>query len=201
MLKIGVLASGGGSNLQALIDQSEAGSFSAQVVVVISNNSDAGALERARKHGIPAFHLSRATCGGDEALDTTFCDTLQAHGVQLVALAGYMRPIGSKLLAAYPNRVLNIHPALLPKYGGKGMYGIHVHEAVLAAGETTTGVTIHLVNHEYDRGAILAQRAVSVLPGDTPDILQQRVLTVEHELYAEVINDIASGSITLPDTA
>jgi len=122
---------------------------------------------------------------------------MRRHGVDLVILAGYMRPVGPGLLQAYPDRVLNIHPALLPKFGGKGMYGIHVHEAVLAAGDKTTGVTVHLVNSEYDRGRILAQRTAPVLPGDTPESLQKRVLAIEHEIYADVINRIAAGEIRL----
>ncbi len=197
MLNLGVLASGGGTNLQALIDRSEAGTLAAKVVVVISNNSTAGALERARRHGIPCYHLSRATCGDEASLDAAMCETMQRHGVDLVILAGYMRPVGPGLLQAYPDRVLNIHPALLPKFGGKGMYGIHVHEAVLAAGEKTTGVTVHLVNSEYDRGRILSQRTAPVLPGDTPESLQKRVLAIEHEIYADVINKIAAGEIRL----
>jgi len=196
-LKIGVLASGGGTNLQALIDRSEAGTLAARIVAVISNNSEAGALERARGHGIPAFHLSRATHPEPERLDAAIRDTLRRHGADLVALAGYMRPLGPLVLAAFPDSIINIHPALLPKFGGKGMYGIHVHEAVLRAGEKETGVTIHLVDAAYDQGPTIAQRKVTVGQNDTPEVLQQRVLTVEHALYAEVIQAIAEGRLVI----
>ena len=196
-IRIGALASGGGTNLQAIIDRSEAGTLAAQVVLVISNNSDSGAMERARRHGIPALHLSRITHPEPDALDAAMCDALVRHGVELVVLAGYMRPVGRRVLKAFSDRILNIHPALLPKFGGKGMYGIHVHEAVLAAGEKQTGVTVHLVTPEYDAGPTLAQRTVPVEPGDTPETLQKRVLAVEHVLYAEVIQAIAEGRLKI----
>jgi len=198
-LKLGVLASGGGTNLQALIDRSEAGTLSARVVVVISNNSDAGALERARRHGIPALHLSRATHPEPERLDAAIRDALLQHGANLVCLSGYMRPLGRLTLDAYPDAILNIHPALLPRFGGKGMYGIRVHEAVLQAGEKETGVTVHLVTPKYDEGPVLGQRRVPVMPNDTPEELQRRVLAVEHALYAEVVDAIAEGRLAIRD--
>jgi len=198
---VGVLASGGGTNLQALIDRSEDGSLAARIVVVISNNSGAGALERARRHGIPALHLSRATHADPDALDAAIRGALVAHRAEWAALAGYMRPLGPHTLAAFRHRILNIHPALLPRFGGKGMYGLHVHEAVLAAGETVTGVTVHLVTDEYDAGPIVAQRKVPVLPGDTPETLQQRVLEQEHRVYAEVIQAIAEGRLKIENGA
>lgn len=192
-LKLGVLASGGGSNLQSIIDSSENGSLSADVVLVISNNSCAGALERARRHGIDALHISSVTEGSAETADTRIVDEMRARSVDLVILAGYMKKIGSSLLETYAGRILNIHPALLPKFGGKGMYGMRVHEAVVAAGETESGPTVHLVDDKYDHGTILGQMKVPVLPEDTPETLQRRVLEQEHALFPAVIQTIAEG--------
>jgi len=190
-LKLGVLASGGGTNLQSIIDRSLDGSVSAEVVVVISNNSGAGALERARKHGIDALHVSEVTEGSVEAADRRITDEMVSRGVDLVALAGYMKKVGPVLLTTYEGRLLNIHPALLPKFGGKGMYGMRVHEAVIAAGEKESGPTVHIVDDKYDHGPILAQIKVPVLPDDTPETLQKRVLEKEHEIYPMTIQKIA----------
>ena len=196
-IPVGVLASGGGSNLQALIDRSEQGSLDAKIACVISNNSGSGALERARRHGIPAVHLSGGTHPDPGELDRAIRDALVRQGARLLALCGYMRMLGPLTLGSFLPCIVNIHPALLPKFGGKGMYGMHVHEAVLEAGETISGVTVHLVDEEYDRGAIVAQRQVPVLPDDTPESLQKRVLKEEHVLYAEVIQALADGSLVL----
>jgi phosphoribosylglycinamide formyltransferase 1 len=185
--------------LQAVIDRSEAGSLDARVTVVISNNSGAGALVRGDAHGIPTAHLSRATHPEPDKLDSAVLDTLVAHGVEWVILAGYMRPLGPRVIEAYRDRILNIHPALLPSYGGRGMYGSRVHEAVIAAGETESGVTVHLVTDEYDAGPPVAQRRVPVESGDTPDVLQARVLELEHGIYADVIQAIADGTLTISD--
>jgi phosphoribosylglycinamide formyltransferase-1 len=194
-LRLGFLASHGGSNLQAILDAVGDGSLPAEARVVISNNSAATALERARKAGVDALHLSSKTCPDPDSLDTAMLAAMQERGVNLVVLAGYMKKIGPRLLQAYPRRIVNIHPALLPKFGGQGMFGLHVHEAVLAAGETVTGVTVHLVDAEYDRGPILAQTRVPVQPGDTPEELQARVLEQEHRLYPETLRRIAEGEL------
>ena len=196
-LLIGFLASHGGSNMQAILDAIAAGTLPAQACLVICNNSSATALQRARAAGVSGLHLSSATHATPDALDQAMLDALRAHAVNLVVCAGYMRRVGARVLAAYRRRVVNIHPALLPRFGGKGMYGLHVHEAVLAAGERETGVTIHLVDEVYDHGAILAQATVPVLPGDTPEMLQARVLQTEHWLYPETLRRIASGEIDL----
>ena len=196
-LRIGVFASGGGSNMQAIIDRCEDGSLPAEVVCIISNNSKSGALDRARRHGIPAYHMSNVTHDGPENLDRAMCDVLRSHSVGLVALCGYMKQLGSGVLATYEPYILNIHPALLPKFGGKGMYGMHVHEAVIAAGEVKSGVTVHIVNDQYDTGPIVARREVPVLPEDTPEILQKRVLTQEHLIYSDVIAAIADGTLDI----
>lgn len=195
---LGFLASHGGSNMQAIIDACKAGRLPAVPRVVISNNSTSMALQRAQREGIPAYHLSAITHPEPEALDREILRVLRAHAVDLVILAGYMRKLGPITLDAYRGRILNIHPALLPRFGGQGMYGKLVHQAVLASGETMTGVTIHVVDADYDRGPILAQCQVPVLPRDTPDSLAERVLKEEHRLYVETLQKICCGEIPLP---
>ena len=194
-LRIGVLASGAGTTLQAVIDACESGRLWADVVV-IGNNSRSGALERARRHGIPDVHLSGATHEGDR-LDRAIRDTLQAHEVDIVLLAGYMKQLGPRTLAAFEGRVVNTHPALLPKHGGKGMYGSRVHAAVLKSGAKVTGVSVHLVDGEYDTGRVLARREVSVEAGDDVASLTDRVQGVEREFLIEVLRQIAAGTIAL----
>ena len=198
-LRLGFLASHGGSNVHAIVDACRQGRLNATPCVVISNNSGAPVLERARREGIPYYHLSLKTHPIPEDLDKAILETLQAHEVSLVVLAGYMKRLGGQTISRYRGRMLNIHPALLPKYGGKGMYGNAVHEAVLAAGERVTGVTIHIVNEEYDRGPIVAQCEVPVADGDTVDSLRDRVLKREHELYVETLRRISQGKIKLGD--
>ena len=156
MMNIGFLASGRGSNMQAVIDACRAGVIDGRAAVVISNNSRAGALDRADREGIPRYHLSSVTHPDPGELDRAILDALTAHGVGLVMLAGYMKKLGPETLRHFRNRVLNIHPALLPRHGGEGMYGRRVHEAVLAAGEKETGVSVHIVDAEYDRGPVIA---------------------------------------------
>lgn len=194
-MNLGFLASGRGSNLQAVIEACKSGRLRATPRVVISNNSASGALERARQEGIPAYHLSSHTHG--EGLDEAILRTLQRHEVELVVLVGYMKKLGPRTLAAYRNRIVNIHPALLPKFGGQGMYGMNVHKAVIEAGERESGATIHLVDEEYDHGAILAQTRVPVLPDDTPQTLAQRVLEREHGFLVETLGKIINGEIRL----
>jgi phosphoribosylglycinamide formyltransferase-1 len=195
--RLGFLASHGGSNMQAIIDACKEGLLDAEPAVVISNNSESTALERARREGIPGYHLSSATHADPVELDAAIQRTLEEHGVDLVILAGYMKLLGPQTLARYRGRILNIHPALLPRFGGKGLYGRAVHEAVLAAGETVTGVTIHLVDERYDLGPIVAQSEVPVLEGDTVDSLAARVLEREHQLFAETLQKIVVGEIDL----
>ena len=194
-LLLGVLASHGGSNLQAMIDACKDGRLNAKVCAIISNNSDSMALRRARREGIPDYHLSGKTHPESGDLDKAIFDVLNQHGVDLVILAGYMKKLGPHVLSRYHGRILNIHPALLPRFGGTGMYGNYVHEAVLEAGERVTGVTIHLVDEVYDHGPIIAQCEVPVLDGDTADSLSERVLKREHEFYVETLQRIAEGEI------
>ena len=196
-LRLGFLASHGGSNVQAILDACREGRLDAEPCVVISNNSDAMVLDRAMAARVPAFHLSSHIHPDPARLDEAILAVLEKHRVNLIVLAGYMKKLGPKTLARYRGRVLNIHPALLPKFGGKGMYGHHVHEAVLAAGEKESGATVHIADEEYDRGRILAHKKVPVKAGDTPDSLAERVLEVEHQLYAETLQRIASGDIKL----
>jgi phosphoribosylglycinamide formyltransferase-1 len=196
--RLGLLASGRGSNLQAIIDACRAGDLGAVPAVAISNNAGAEALARARQAGIPAFHLSATTHPDPGALDRAIDDCLRRHRVDLVILAGYMKKLGPRTLGAFAGRVLNIHPALLPKFGGQGMYGRRIHEAVIAAGERETGITVHLADEEYDRGPILAQRRIPVLASDTAESLAARVLAEEHAFYVEVLRDVLAGRIKLP---
>lgn len=194
-IRLGFLVSGRGSNMLAILSDCKAGKLDAEPAVVISNNADAGALEYAGDAGIPAFHLSTQTHSGK--LDDVITDTLKSHTVDWVILAGYMKKIGPKLLEEFQGRIFNIHPSLLPEHGGKGMFGIHVHESVLASGDSETGVTIHLVDGEYDQGRILAQKRIKVEEGDTPEILAARVLKLEHQLYSETLQGVIEGRIRL----
>ena len=196
-LNLGFLASHGGSNMQTIIDACKEGRLNAKPCVVISNNSGSMALQRAKKEGVPWYHLSSKTHPNITELDQTILDALEKHGVNLVILAGYMKKLGHKTLKAYKGRILNIHPALLPKFGGKGMYGRHVHEAVLAAGKRITGVTIHIVNEEYDSGPIINQCQLPVYENDTVDTLSERVLEREHEFFVETLQEISEGRIKL----
>jgi phosphoribosylglycinamide formyltransferase-1 len=195
---IAFLASHGGSNMQAIIDAVKQGRLNANLVAVICNNSGSKAMQRAELESIPNYHISDLTHGSPDEADAAMVDILKKSGTDLVVLAGYMKKIGDQTLIAYQGRILNIHPALLPKFGGKGMYGRRVHEAVLKSGDPVTGVTIHLIDEKYDNGPILAQEEVTVLEKDTADSLAARVLEKEHTLYAETIAKIISKEIQLP---
>ncbi|HEX9632801.1 MAG TPA: phosphoribosylglycinamide formyltransferase [Gemmatimonadales bacterium] len=179
-MRVGVLASGSGSNLQALLDACRPPA-PAEVVLVASNVPDAGALVRARRAGVATWEIAAPADG------VSLLDALRRHRVDLVVLAGYLKLVPANVVAAYDGRIINIHPALLPAFGGKGMYGQRVHEAVLASGAAVSGPTVHLVTTEYDRGPILAQWPVPVRRGDTPASLRDRVLAVEHQLLPAVV--------------
>jgi phosphoribosylglycinamide formyltransferase-1 len=189
-LRIGVLASGGGTTLQAILDACAQGHLHADVAVVISNNRGSGALARAQACSVRAVHLSSKTHPDADALDGAILGQLRDAQVDLVVLAGFMKKVGPRTLAAYSGRVLNTHPALLPKYGGKGMYGRRVYEAVLAAGETETGVTVHQVDAEYDHGLVVAQIAVPIEKDDNVDTLAARVQAVERSFLVETLQQI-----------
>ena len=192
MLHLAVLGSGRGSNFQAILRAIDGGRLpSTRVSLVISNNSDAGILALARSAGIPALHVSQKQFPTEEAFTDALLLELQRHGAELIVLAGYMKRVPSRIVREYRGRVLNIHPALLPKFGGQGMYGHHVHEAVIAARETESGATVHVVDEEYDRGPIVLQRTIPVSPGETPETLAAKVLDVEHALYPDAIRQYA----------
>ena len=185
--RIAVLCSGGGTNLQALIDAVEAGTIDGQIVLVLANASKAFALERAKKHGIPAEFVSKKQAGSDEAFNDIILQKLKAADADLVVLAGYLPILGSQVVRAYEHRIINIHPALIPAFCGPGMYGHHVHEAVLAYGAKISGATTHFVDEQVDHGGVIMQKSVPVLEGDTPETLAARVLTVEHEILPESV--------------
>jgi phosphoribosylglycinamide formyltransferase 1 len=195
MLRIAVFGSGRGSNFRAIVEAIGRGEISnVTVQMVLSNNSQAGILELARTHGIPAVHLSRKNHPDDADFAAAMLDLLRANNVNFIALAGYMKRVPRPVVAAFRDRIINIHPALLPKFGGEGMYGVHVHRAVIAAGESVTGATVHLVDEEYDRGTIVLQRSIPVATNDTPEMLAARVLAVEHQLYPEAIRLLAKDN-------
>ena len=197
LLRLGILASHAGTTMQAIIDACLQCRLHVEVRVVIGNNSRSGALARARAHGIPTAHLSGVTHPNPDDLDHAIMETLTDHDVEIVALAGYMKRLGPLVLSRYKGRLLNTHPALLPKFGGQGMYGDRVHEAVLAAGEKVTGASVHLVEGDYDTGPVLSQIKVPVLEGDTLETLRDRVQAAEREHYVEVLGRIARGEIEL----
>lgn len=175
--RIAVLVSGGGTNLQALIDAQASGIIhSGEIVLVVSNKSDAFALERARVAGIDTAVVLKSDCAGQDEFEQRIIDQLSVHNVQLIVLAGFMSILTEKFTSLYPERILNVHPSLIPKFCGKGFYGLKVHEAVLAAGEKVSGATVHFVNEIPDGGRILFQKEVAVDKGDTPESLQRRVM-------------------------
>lgn len=188
MKKIAVFASGSGSNAEN-IARYFANSDQVNMAMVLSNNKMAGVHERMRKLGIPSFTFSREEFAAGEAIIAK----LKESGIDLIVLAGYMNKITDPLLRAYPGRIINIHPALLPKYGGKGMYGMHVHEAVVAARENESGITIHFVNEHYDEGAPIFQATCPVLPDDTPDRVADKVHALEYEHFPRVIAEVISS--------
>jgi len=187
-LKICVFASGGGTNLQALIESVRAGRVKGDVCAVISNNSGALALERARNAGIAAYHISSRKYPEPEQSLKALFDVTDRHQINLVVLAGYMKLLPLVFIRRFRCRIINIHPALLPKFGGKGMYGINVHKAVLESREKLSGATVHFVDEVYDHGPILIQRTVPVYPDDTPEALAVRVLEIEHQILPEAVS-------------
>ncbi len=192
-INIAVFISGGGTNLQSLIDASHEGRLSADIVLVVSRRDNASGLERARRAGIDTFVYDPKNYPDKESAHKDLMEMLESYAVDYIALAGYLNLLPKPLIQKYRNRITNIHPALLPKHGGKGMYGHHVHEAVLTAGDTESGATVHLVDEIYDNGRILLQKKVPVLPDDTPDSLAARVLKIEHEIYPIALQNLIQG--------
>ena len=197
MLRIGVLASHEGTTLQSIIDACADGRINGHVVVVISNNSGSGAVRRAAAASIETFHLSSVTHSSGDSLDAAICDALQRARADVVFLAGYMKRLGPRTLATFPARILNTHPALLPKFGGHGMFGNRVFEAVLAAGESESGVSVHLVDAEYDTGAVVRQERIPVFPGDSVESHKARVQACERELVVNTLAAMASSDPVL----
>jgi phosphoribosylglycinamide formyltransferase-1 len=195
-LKLGFLASGAGSSLQAIVAAIRAGELAAEPRLVVSNNRGAAALDFAREAGIPA--LAIPTQADPETADARLADEMTAHGVELIVLSGYLRRLGPRTLARYAGRTVNIHPGPLPQFGGEGMYGRRVHEAVLAAGAAESGVCIHVVDEEYDHGPVIARRPVPVAEGDTPESLEARVRAEEPGFFVETLKRIARGELQLP---
>ena len=196
-ISLGILASHGGSNLQAIMDACDNGSLKANVAVVVSNNSGSLAMRRARKSGIPAYHLSSSTHSDDGDLDVAIKNILKKYNVDLIILAGYMKKIGPSVLRTFHNRVINSHPALLPKYGGKGMYGDRVHKAVVKAKSTETGISIHLVDGHYDHGPIISQKIIAVDSAEGVEFVKKKVQKHEHRFWVTTLNKIQKGEIDL----
>lgn len=195
-MRIAAFASGRGSNLASILARIDDGSLrGVEVRLVISNNSDSGALELARRRGIRAEHVSTYTHPDPESFARALLAALEEERIELIVLAGYMKRLPADLVRRYPRRILNIHPALLPRHGGQGMYGLRVHESVLQSGDRESGVTVHFVDEDYDHGPVAAQARVPVLPDDTPRELARRVLAAEHDLYWRVVGDIANGRL------
>jgi phosphoribosylglycinamide formyltransferase-1 len=194
-MNIAVFASGRGSNFQAILDAIREGFLPARVCAVISNNSSAGALGTARTQNIPAFHLSQKQFPSEDAFSKSLVSLLQDHGTQFIALAGYLKKLSPPVVERYRNKITNVHPALLPSFGGPGMYGHHVHETVIAAGVKVSGATVHLVDEVYDRGAIVLQKSVEVLPSDDAVSLASKVLAIEHEIYPLALKAFAEGRV------
>lgn len=193
--KLAVFVSGGGSNFKSIHEASKRGSLHGDVVVLVTNKSDCGGAEYARQNGIPVIVFPKAKDGHDGLSANDLVDTLRRFEVDFVLLAGYLKLIPAELIRAYQRSIFNIHPSLLPAFGGKGFYGMKVHKAVIASGARFSGPTIHFVDEHYDTGRILAQRVVPVLTNDTPEELAARVLREEHQLYVEVVEALCEDRI------
>ncbi len=192
-MNLAVFASGRGSNLDILVARAADGRLPARIALVLSNNSGSGALAIARRHGIPAEHLSAVTHPEADAYRDAMLALLDSHRAGMIVLAGFMKLVPAPVVARYPRRIVNIHPAPLPRFGGPGMYGLAPHHAVLAAGLRESAVCVHYVNAEYDQGPLIDSRPVPICPNDTPESLQRRAAAVEHDLYWRVIADLITG--------
>ncbi|MDI3533789.1 MAG: phosphoribosylglycinamide formyltransferase 1 [Thermosediminibacterales bacterium] len=195
--KLGVLVSGGGTNLQAIIDSINSKKLNAEIAVVISSRKDAFALKRARKHNIPEFYIGPDDYESPAEYEKAMIKVLQRYKVDLVVLAGFMKVLTSEFIEAFRNRIMNIHPSLIPSFCGRGFYGKKVHKAALDYGVKVTGVTVHFVDEGTDTGPIILQEAVPVMEDDTVDTLAERVLKVEHRLYPEAIKLFIEGRLRI----
>lgn len=200
MKNLAILVSGSGTNMQAVIDACARGEINGRVRLVISSNEEAYALVRAAACGIPAYVCSVTAFGDRKKRDAEILRLLKEYETDYVILAGYLGIIPGEIIDEYPNRIVNIHPALLPKFGGRDYYGIKVHEAVIAAGETVSGATAHFVAREIDGGPIIRQQSIKVNKGDTPAQLQKRILEqIEHPMLISVVKDLCDGLISVTD--
>ena len=192
--KIAVLVSGGGTNLQALIDAQGNVLTSGEIALVVANNANAYALERAKKAGIPTAVVLKKQCGSQEALEEKLKEILTQYGIEVIILAGFMTILTEKFTSCYPKRILNVHPSLIPSFCGEGFYGLRVHQAALDYGVKVTGATVHFVNEIPDGGEIIAQKAVYIEPGDTPETLQRRVMEqAEWILLPQAAETVCAG--------
>ena len=197
MMKIAVLVSGGGTNLQAILESERRGENpNGNVTLVVASKPGVYALERAASFGVPTAVVSRKDYATSEEFDAALLSVLQENGIELVVLAGFLSVLGPSVIAAYPNRILNVHPSLIPSFCGPGFYGLRVHEAALARGVKVTGATVHFVNEVCDGGPILLQKAVEIQPGDTPEVLQKRVMVeAEWKLLPKAIAMVCNGEV------
>ena len=197
MMKIAVLVSGGGTNLQAILESERRGENpNGKVTLVVASKPGGYALERAASFGVPTAVVSRKDYATSEEFDAALLSVLQENGIELVVLAGFLSVLGPSVIAAYPNRILNVHPSLIPSFCGPGFYGLRVHEAALARGVKVTGATVHFVNEVCDGGPILLQKAVEIQPGDTPEVLQKRVMVeAEWKLLPKAIAMVCNGEV------
>lgn len=196
-VRLGVLVSGGGTNLQSIIDGIQSGYLPASIEIVLSNKEDAYALQRAKKHDIPGFIVLPRNFATAREYDEELVKILKKHNVDLVILAGFIRVLSPHFVKAFPNRIMNIHPSLIPSFCGKGFYGKKVHEEVINYGAKITGVTVHFVDEGTDTGPIILQKAVQVEDDDTPETLASKVLKEEHKIYPEAIKLFAQGRLTI----
>jgi phosphoribosylglycinamide formyltransferase-1 len=188
--RLAVFCSGTGSNFKALFHAIIEHELPAEIVLCLSNRSQCGAVDFAKEYGIETLHLSEKQFGTNDDFAHAMLSALQERQIDMILLAGYLRKIPDAVIAAYPEKIVNIHPSLLPQFGGHGMYGMRVHEAVIESGETRSGATVHFVNEEYDKGRIIMQNHVPVLPGDTAETLAERVLRCEHRLYPAALEKL-----------
>ena len=195
MLSIAVFASGRGSNFQALAEAVSRKNIDARIVLLICNNSDAGAFSVARSFQIPALHLSQKQFPTQDLFTESILANLTSHGADFIVLAGYMKKLDPRIIRRYRNRIVNVHPALLPAFGGEGMYGHHVHEAVIAQHSSVSGATVHIVDEEFDHGPIVLQESIPVDESDTPESLAAKVLDVEHRLLPRAVELFATNKI------
>lgn len=197
MKRVAVLVSGGGTNLQALLESEARGENpNGKIVLVVASKPGVYALERAANFGVESAVVARKEYADSQAFDSALLDTLQSHQIDVVVLAGFLSVLGPRVIEAYPNRILNVHPSLIPSFCGPGFYGLRVHEAALARGVKVTGATVHLVNEECDGGPILLQKAVAVQPGDTPEVLQKRVMVeAEWKLLPQALAMVCNDEV------